>query len=99
MNDDQMWKVAHCMSEAADKASRAADRMEEAMRRLACMLEDGYGGNALRLIELLEAAPTRDLVLAEVKSRIDEKVRLGEASVCEASAGLNVIQEMMEMSK
>lgn len=54
MNEEQMWKAAHRMSEAADKAERAADRMEAATQRIAHMLEDGYGGNGLRLIELLE---------------------------------------------
>ena len=54
INEEQMWKAAHRMSEAADQAQRAADRMEEAAQRIAHMLEDGYGGNGLRLIELLE---------------------------------------------
>lgn len=54
MNEEQMWKAAHRMSEAADRADRAADRMEAAAQRIALMLEDGYGGNGLRLIELLE---------------------------------------------
>lgn len=54
INEEQMWKAAHHMSEAAETAKRAADRIEEAVSRLAHMLEDGYGGNALRLIELLE---------------------------------------------
>ena len=42
------------MQESADKADRAADRMEAAAQRIAAMLEEGYGGNGLRLIELLE---------------------------------------------
>lgn len=42
------------MQEAADKAQAAADRMEAAAHRIALMLEDGYGGNGLRLIEALE---------------------------------------------
>lgn len=42
------------MQDAADKASAAADRMEQAAHRIACLLEEGYGGNGLRLIELLE---------------------------------------------
>lgn len=56
MSDESMWKAVHRMDAAAHSANQAADRMEEAVRRLAFMLEDGYGGNALRLIELLEAA-------------------------------------------
>lgn len=59
MNDEQMWKAAHAMREAAERSERAADRIEEAVQRLACMLEPGYGGSALRLIELLEAAGSK----------------------------------------
>lgn len=55
MSDEQMWKAARAMREAAERAERAADRVEEAVQRLAHMLEPGYGGSALRLIELLEA--------------------------------------------
>lgn len=46
------------MRDAADKMTLAADRMEEAARRIALLLEDGYGGNGLRLIEALEKAQT-----------------------------------------
>ena len=51
--------IAHSarrMQEAADRMERAADKAEEAARRIALMLEDGYGGNGLRLIDLLESA-------------------------------------------
>ena len=53
--DDQIWKAVHRIEEAADKASRAAETMENAAQRIAILLEDGYGGNGLRLIELLGA--------------------------------------------
>lgn len=46
--------MVHRMEEAADKMSQSADRMESAAQRIASLLEDGYGGNGLRLIELLE---------------------------------------------
>lgn len=49
-------RAARRLEEATCSASRAADRMEAVAQRLAYMLEDGYGGNALRLIELLEAS-------------------------------------------
>lgn len=42
------------MESAAERAQDAANRMEESARRIAFLLEDGYGGNGLRLIELLE---------------------------------------------
>lgn len=54
MNDESMWKAVHRMDAAANVANRAADRMEEAARRIAYLLEDGYGGNGPRLIEALE---------------------------------------------
>jgi hypothetical protein len=56
INEEQMWKAAHRMSEAADQTTRTADRIDESVQRLAHLLEDGYGGNGVRLIELLEAA-------------------------------------------
>jgi hypothetical protein len=48
------WKAVHRMEAAADRASQAAQQSEEAARRIAHLLEDGYGGNGLRLIEALE---------------------------------------------
>lgn len=62
MNEEQMWKAANRMSEAADQSTRAADRMEEAAQRIAHQLEHGYGGNGVRLIELLEETKGFDLV-------------------------------------
>ncbi len=56
MSDESMWKAVHRMEATADRMNQAADRAEEAARRIAHLLEDGYGGNGLRLIELLEAA-------------------------------------------
>ena len=54
--DEQLWKAVHRMEAAADKASQAAQTMEYAAQRIALLLEDGYGGNGLRLIELLSTA-------------------------------------------
>ena len=54
ISDEYMMKAAHRMEAAAEQATKAADRMEESVRKLSYMLEDGYGGNALKLIELLE---------------------------------------------
>ena len=66
MTDDSMWKAVHRVEAAADSVSRAADRMEEAARRIAYLLEDGYGGNGLRLIELLEGAKAPPLEPVQV---------------------------------
>lgn len=54
MSDESMWRAVHRMEAAAEQVRREADRIEEAVRRFAVLLEDGYGGNGLRLIELLE---------------------------------------------
>ena len=67
INEEQMWKAAHRMSEAADQAQRAADRMEEAVQRIAHMLEDGYGGNGPLLIELLEQQQAEKLTKGSVE--------------------------------
>jgi len=57
VNEEQMWKAVHRITEAVERAERAADRMEQAAQRIANMLEDDYGGNGVRLIELLEGIP------------------------------------------
>ncbi len=57
-SDESMWKAVHRIESAVEDMRRHADRIEEASQRLAHLLEDGYGGNGLRLIELLEAAST-----------------------------------------
>lgn len=62
MNEEQMWKAARAMSDAAETAQRSASTIDEAVRRIACLLEDGYGGNGIRLIELLEQDRGFDLV-------------------------------------
>ena len=56
VSDEYMMKAAGRMQDAADRAQAAADRMEVAANRIALLLEDGYGGNGLRLIEALESA-------------------------------------------
>lgn len=53
ISDEYMLKAAARMQDAAQTASSAADRMEEAVRQLRALLEDGYGGNGAILVELL----------------------------------------------
>lgn len=60
LTDENLWKAVHRLEAAADRMSQAADRAEEAARRIAVLLEDGYGGNGLRLIELLESAQLKE---------------------------------------
>lgn len=66
---DISWPMVHRIEEAASNMGLAADRMESAARRIAVLFEDGYGGNGLRLIELMEtkeaAMPAIDDVIAE----------------------------------
>lgn len=50
------WAMVHRIEDSAARISSAADRAEAAASRIAYMLEDGYGGNGLKLIELLEQA-------------------------------------------
>lgn len=52
---DSMRSSASTAEAAAERMSRAAQQMEDAATRIAHLLESGYGGNGLRLIELLEA--------------------------------------------
>lgn len=54
------WAMVHRIEESASKMAQAADRIEYAAQRIAVLLEDGYGGNGLRLIELLETANIKE---------------------------------------
>lgn len=57
MNTDEgQMHAARIMRESADKMSYAADRIEQAAQRIALLLEDGFGGNGVRLMEALEKA-------------------------------------------
>lgn len=49
-------RAARRLEEATKSAQQAAEQMERAAQRIAHLLEDGYGGNGLRLIEALENA-------------------------------------------
>ena len=61
MSGETDWNAIHRMESVADKMSHAADRAEQAAQRIANMLEYGYGGAGLRLIELLENAEAAQL--------------------------------------
>jgi len=54
MNTEDMYRAAHRLEQAAERASYAADRIETAVRDMKFMLEDGYGGNGLRLLQALD---------------------------------------------
>ena len=55
MKTEINWDMVHAIQAAADQIQRAANTIEEAQRKMACMFEPVYGGSALRLIELMEA--------------------------------------------
>lgn len=60
INESSLWAAVHRMEEAAERSSRAAEQMDQAAQRIAFMLEPGFGGNGLRLIELLEQRPAAE---------------------------------------
>jgi RecA/RadA recombinase len=58
LTDEGMLQAARLNRDSAERMEHAASVIEEAARRIGLMFEDGYGGNALKLIELLEAEIT-----------------------------------------
>ena len=56
INESSMWAAVHRMESASEQMARAAEEITQAVQRFAFLLEPGYGGNGLRLIELLEQA-------------------------------------------
>lgn len=54
INESSMWAAVHRMESASEQIARAAEEITQAVQRFAFLLEPGYGGNGLRLIELLE---------------------------------------------
>lgn len=54
INESSMWAAVHRMESASEQMARAAEEITQAVQRFAFLLEPGYGGNGLRLIELLE---------------------------------------------
>lgn len=50
---DDANRAANRLEEAAKSANEAAERMESALHQLRMLVEDGYGNNVSRLIELL----------------------------------------------
>jgi hypothetical protein len=47
--------AAYRMERAARSANEAADRLEEVLRQLRVLTEDGYGNNVSQLVALLQA--------------------------------------------
>ncbi len=61
VNTEEMRRAAQVADAAADSMRRSASSVEEAVTRVAQLLESGYGGNGLRLIELLEQVQADDI--------------------------------------
>lgn len=59
INESSMWAAVHRMESASEQMARAAEEITQAVQRFAFLLEPGYGGNGLRLIELLEQTATQ----------------------------------------
>lgn len=64
---EQAFRAAHMMQSAADDARRAANSIGESVDRLRPLFEDGYGGIAFRLVELLEAENLRIMESQDAK--------------------------------
>lgn len=54
IDESRLWAAVHRMEAAAERSIQAAAQLDQAAQRIAFMLEPGYGGSGLRLIELLE---------------------------------------------
>jgi hypothetical protein len=54
LTDEGMMQAACLNRYSAERMEHAASTIKEAARRIAFMFEDGYGGSAFKLIELLE---------------------------------------------
>lgn len=57
MDDSSLWRAVHRIEDAERKIGHHAQQAEDAAQRIAHLLEDGYGGNGLKLIELLLDGP------------------------------------------
>lgn len=60
IDENRLWAAVHRMEAASERAIQASEQMDQAAQRIAFMLEPGYGGNGLRLIELLEQQPAAE---------------------------------------
>lgn len=60
ISDEGQMDAARVMRDAAEKNQRAADSIEESVRKLQVLLDPSYGGSASRLLEELEKANLRE---------------------------------------
>ena len=70
MNSEEAIICARIMREAAERNSLAADRIETAVHKVACLFEDGYGGNGLKLIEILSQPSETQQELDRLRGQI-----------------------------
>lgn len=93
ISEDQLWQAAHHISGSADKAERSANRMEEVQQQLLFLFGEGYGGAALRLIELLEQDTSVREELAAAKEEIKQCDQLRELQYDDLTKQLAAAQE------
>lgn len=60
ISDEYQIKAAHMMQSAASEMTQAASNIQQAVQELKVLLEDGYGGNGLLLLEELRNVRTKD---------------------------------------
>jgi hypothetical protein len=53
LSDEEMRRTANRIENAVEEARKQADRIDDLVWRLEKIFTDGYGSNALRLIDLL----------------------------------------------
>ena len=70
INEDQLWSIANRMSEAADKAARAAESMAQSTQKMTELLDPGYGGNAAWLAELLKIFTDKENSMTKEEAQI-----------------------------
>lgn len=57
LDTEGAMRAARKLEDAAQEATRAADRLETVLHQLRVLTEDGYGNNMCALIELLRNLP------------------------------------------
>lgn len=60
ISDEGQIKAAVMMRDAAEANQRAAEIMQAAAHRMSLLLDNGYGGNGLLLLEALQKLELRE---------------------------------------
>lgn len=92
MSTEDTWKAAHYLHEAADKAIRAANNLEDAQRKLTHLFEPGYGSSVFDLLELLQDGGKVDKLLSLLPEKV-ELLNAGEPVEYPSGKGVLVVSE------